>query len=77
MMPEVAHTNIQLKRKLQLPKRTLLILDGFCPLVVHFTTMRWWMVLHGVLLEYLFLGSASKDKGHGWKQAGRGLQGGS
>jgi len=69
-------THIKLKGKLQLPKRTLLILDGFCLLVVHFTTMRYWMVLHGVLLEYLFLGGASKEKGHRQKQAGRRLHGG-
>jgi len=32
------------------------------------------MVLHGVLLEYLFLGGASKETDHWWKQAGKGLQ---
>jgi len=40
MMAEGAHTHIQLKRKLQLPSRTPLILDGFSPLVVRFTTKR-------------------------------------
>jgi len=34
------------------------------------------MVLHGVLIEYLFLGGASEETGHWWKQASRGLQGG-
>jgi len=42
---------VQLKRKLQLPSRTLLILDIFSRLVV----------LHGVLHEYLFLGGASEE----------------
>jgi hypothetical protein len=42
---------VQLQKKLQLPSRTLLILDGFSLLVV----------LHGVLLEYLFLGGASEE----------------
>jgi len=40
MMAKVAHTHIQLKRKLQLPSRTLLILDGFSLLVVCFTTKK-------------------------------------
>jgi len=49
---------VQLKRKLQLPSRTLLSLDGFSILVV----------LHRVLLEYLFLGGASEES-DGSKQA--------
>jgi hypothetical protein len=32
--------------------------------VVHFTTKKQLMVLHIVLLEYLFLGGASKETGY-------------
>ena len=63
-MADVALTHIQLKRKLQLPSRTPLILDVFSHLVVCFTTKRYWMVLHGMLLEYLFLGGVIEEMGH-------------
>jgi len=56
-------THIQLKTKLKLPSRALLILDAFS-LLVRFTTMREWMVLHGVLLGYIFLGRANEETGH-------------
>ena len=75
MMADVPHTH-SAEEKITAAIKNTVDFGWFNLLVVHLTTMRYWMVLHGMLLEYLFLGGASEEKGHWWKQAGRGLQGG-